>query len=72
MGSTTTVKTISQLEEISITHGLPETLVSDNGTNFASDEMASLMNRNGIIHLCSPSYHPASNGIIAERAVHTY
>ena len=71
MGSTTTSKTISQLEEIFITHGLPETLVSDNGTNFASEEMAVFMNKNGIIHLFSPPYHPASNGI-AERAVQTF
>ena len=36
-GSTTTSKTISQLEDIFITYGLLETLVSDNETNFASD-----------------------------------
>ena len=70
MGSTTTAKTISQLVDIFITHGLPETLVSDNVTNFASVEMASFTNRNGIIHLFSPPYHPSSNGI-AERAVLT-
>ena len=70
-GSTTTAKTISQLEEIFITHGLLETLVSDNGTNFASNEMASFINRNDFIHLFSPPYNPDSIWI-AKRAVQTF
>merc|ERR1712055_973683 len=48
--------------------GFPATLVSDNGTNFASHEFASHMKTWGIKHLFSPPYHPASNGL-AEKAV---
>ena len=54
---------------ISLT-GLPNTIVSDNGNCFTSDEFEQLCCANGIKHVrCSP-YHPSRNGA-AERAVHT-
>ena len=52
------------------THGLPETIVSDNGTLFMSDMFAVLVRQNGIKHLTSAPYHPASNGL-AERVIQT-
>ena len=51
-------------------HELPKIIVTDNGTHLSSSEMSQYMKNNGIRHLFSPQYHPASNGI-SERAVQT-
>ena len=51
------------------THDLPEMLVSDNGSVFTSAEFTDFTKQNGIQHMKSAPYHPASNGL-AERAVH--
>ena len=51
--------------------GLPETVVSDNAATFTSEEFGEFMRRNGIRHVRSPPYHPASNGLV-ERAAQTF
>ena len=71
MKSTTFTATIEKLREIFATHGLPKTVVSDNGTNFLSNEFELFMSQNGIKHIKVSPYHPASNGQ-AERAVRVY
>uniref|UniRef100_A0A1X7TCL9 Integrase catalytic domain-containing protein n=1 Tax=Amphimedon queenslandica TaxID=400682 RepID=A0A1X7TCL9_AMPQE len=68
--STTTLATLDLLRRSFATLGLPEVVVSDNAANFTSEEFRSFMKRNGIKHVRTPPYHPASNGI-AERAVQT-
>lgn len=45
-------------------------MVSDNGPQFRSGEFALFLKSNGINQLCSPPYHPESNGL-AERGVQT-
>ncbi|RXN38335.1 putative protein K02A2.6-like protein [Labeo rohita] len=52
-------------------HGLPEIVVSDNGSCFTSKEFHEFMSRNGIKHITTAPYRAASNGL-AERAVQTF
>ncbi len=69
--SATSSATIECLRNAFATHGIPETIVSDNGSCFTSDEFAQFVRRNGIEHICVAPYHPSSNGM-AERAVQTF
>ena len=68
--SATSQRTIQLLRSMFATHGLPELLVTDNGSVFTSAEFKEFMQRNGIRHVTSAPYHPASNGLV-ERAVQT-
>ncbi|KAL6730979.1 hypothetical protein Aduo_001894 [Ancylostoma duodenale] len=71
MTSTTSVATIRQLTRLFAQFGNPTTLVSDNGSQFASKEFAEFCSTNGITHVRSPPFHPQSNGQ-AERFVDTF
>lgn len=48
--STTSAATIMKLREIFATHGLSETIVSDNGPKFTSAEFEKFLAGNGIKH----------------------
>ena len=50
--------------------GLPEVLVTDNGPCFVGEDFEIFLAKNGIKHITSAPYHPATNGL-AERAVQT-
>ena len=69
--SATTANTTDHLCSLFATHGLPEMIVSDNGSVFTSVEFQDFCSKNGIKHVKSAPYHPASNGL-AERAVQTF
>ena len=51
--------TISVLRSLFTTHGIPELLVSDNGSTFTSQEFQDFMQQNRIRHNTSAPYHPA-------------
>ncbi|XP_058448351.1 uncharacterized protein K02A2.6-like [Malaya genurostris] len=67
----TTAATLTMFREIFSRHGMPETLITDNGTQFTSENFESYCTNNGILHLKTPPYHPQSNGL-AERFVDTF
>lgn len=71
VSSTSASVTITKLLDIFCTHGLPDQIVSDNGTGFASEEFAKFCAVNGIKRTLVAVRHPASNGL-AERAVQTF
>lgn len=71
MHTATTQATVEKLRITFATHGLPDIIVSDNGTNFTSAEFADFVKSNGIKHVRSAPFHPSSNGL-AERAVQTF
>ena len=70
LSSTTTSKTITILRELFARYGIPRQLVSDNGSQFTSDEFNQFISSNGIRHIHTSPYHPSSNGA-AERMVQT-
>jgi len=69
--SATATSTIQELRSVFATHGLPEIIVTDNGTAFTSNEFQEFATKNGIHHIKTVLYHPASNGL-AERVVQTF
>lgn len=71
VNSATSSATIEKLRTTFASHGLPEIVVSDNGSNFVSSEFKSFLQKNGIKHITSAPYHPSSNGLV-ERAVQTF
>ena len=71
MSTTTSQSTMEVLRSLFSYYGLPEQIVLDNGAQFTSDEFAHFMKVNGIKHIRSAPYHPASNGL-AERFVQTF
>ena len=71
VSSATSQNTITVLRSLFATHGLPELIVSDNGTVFTSEQFRDFLKKNGIRHITSAPYHPSTNGL-AERAVQTF
>jgi hypothetical protein len=70
MKSITTNQTIIELRKIFASNGLPEILVTDNGPQLVSYDFEHFLKLNGVRHVVSAPYHPATNGA-AERTVQT-
>ena len=68
LATATAQTTAQQLRKLFSQFGLPETMVSDNGPQFAAQEFQEFCRSNGIRHTLIAPYHPSSNGL-AERAV---
>ena len=67
--STSPHVTIELLHSLFAQFGLlPETIVSDNGSCFVSEEFQQFLKSTGIKQITSAPYHPSSNGL-AKRAV---
>ena len=58
----TSETTTSALDDLFAIWGRPETIVSDNGPQFASKKFADWCSAHSIAHLTSAPFHPASNG----------
>ena len=71
VNSATSSVTIDKMRSTFASHGLPEIVVSDNGSNFVSSEFKSFLQKNGIKHITSAPYHPSTNGLV-ELAVQTF
>lgn len=70
LGSTTSREVIRALKDIFGRHGVPETLVSDNGPQYSSVEFSEFASAYGFKHSTSSPHYPQSNGL-AERMVKT-
>ena len=71
MNTSTSSATVEKLRITFATNGLPEVVVTDNGSNFVNREFEDFLKQNGIRHIRTAPYHPASNGM-TERAVQTF
>ena len=63
MNSSTAEAIVEKLRTTFLTFGIPETVVSDNGTCFVSEVFQTFKSRNGIRHIKVAPKHPASNGL---------
>ena len=71
VSSATSEVTMDKLRILFANHGIPSSVVTDNASVFVSAEMKKFWQTNGIRHITSSPYHPATNGL-AERAVQTF
>ncbi|CAB4007397.1 Uncharacterized protein K02A2.6, partial [Paramuricea clavata] len=71
MPSTTSTQTIDRLRTIFARYGVPAQVVTDNGPQFTSAEFQLFLKTNGIKHITTAPFHPATNGQ-AERFVQSF
>ncbi|XP_042235355.1 uncharacterized protein LOC121875075 [Homarus americanus] len=59
----TSYSAIEELKNTFASQGLPDTVMTDIGTNFCSMEFEEFMKQIGIAHIKTSPYHPASNSL---------
>ena len=62
MSSTTSGQTVQALKAIFSRHGIPTTFVSDNGPQYASEEMVAFAREYNFTHITSSPHYPQGNG----------
>ena len=62
----TSAKTVAEAlqNHVFCMFGLPEELISDQGTNFTSEVMAALLDSLDVTHIKTTPYHPETNGML--------
>jgi len=55
---------IEHLRTVFAQFGIPETILSDNGSCFASEEFGAFLLANGVKHITAAPYHGATNGLV--------
>ena len=60
----TSTATITKLRWTCSRYGLPQTIVTDNGTCFTNQDFESFLNSLGIQHITIAPYHLQSNGMV--------
>ena len=68
LSTTTTLAVVNSLSKMFSTHGIPETIVSDNGPQFDSQRFKEFTEEYDLIHITSSPHFPQANGL-AESAV---
>ena len=58
VSSTTSQKTVAIFRKLCAQHGVPETIVSENGMQFTAHEFREFCKANAVSHILSPSHHP--------------
>ncbi|KAL8599835.1 hypothetical protein ACOMHN_038408 [Nucella lapillus] len=66
----TAVETIARMKKVFSRHGIPDTLMTDNGPQFSAEEFATFAQSWGFEHITSSPHYPQANGEV-ERAVQT-
>ena len=70
LNSTTSASIVSAMKTIFSRHGIPQTVISDNGPQYDSSEMKQFSSTYGFKHVTPSPYYPQGNGL-AEHMVKT-
>ena len=63
LGSTSSKAVITKIKRVFATHGIPQQVISDNGTQYTSQEFQSFAEDYGFVHTIISAKHPQSNGL---------